>query len=115
MKSFYPLFCAVIFLCGTSLNHAAPAPPRSEPTPPAKDAATFFDDGVNFLKQNKYSDAREAFTSVTKMKPDYAEAFSNLGYSLRKLKNYKLALENYDRAIKLKPALAAAHEYRGEA
>ena len=45
----------------------------------------------------------------------YAEAWSNLGYTLRKRDKFDRAVKAYKKAIKLDPNLAEAHEYLGEA
>jgi tetratricopeptide (TPR) repeat protein len=114
---------SIVFLI-VGATHAAVSPPvpqppsrrESEPSrPPAKDAAAFFQEGIEHLKHKKYADALNSFSEVVRRAPDNAEAHSNLGYCYRKLKNYKLALEHYDRALQLKPSLATAREYRGEA
>ena len=49
------------------------------------------------------------------LKPDLAEAYSDRGMALRKLKRFEDALANYDRAIALKPDFAMAHNNRGNA
>ena len=39
------------------------------------------------------------------MRPDYAEALSNRGITLRELKRFEEALASYDRALTVRPDL----------
>ena len=57
------------------------------------------------------SDYRQA----TQLNPNFHQAFSDLGFCLRKTGNYTSALEAYNRALSLAPAYAPAIEYRAEA
>ncbi len=47
------------------------------------------------------------------MQPDYAEALSNRGVTLRELKRFEEALASYDRALKMRPDFAKALSNRG--
>ena len=49
------------------------------------------------------------------MRPDYAEALSNRGTTLRELKRFEEALASYDRALKVRPDFAEAHNNLGAA
>jgi tetratricopeptide (TPR) repeat protein len=62
-----------------------------------------------------YTTARAKFEEATKEDPNLAQAWNGLGYSSRKLGDYKAALAAYDKAIELRPGYPEATEYRGEA
>jgi len=62
-----------------------------------------------------YTRARTQFEQATKADATLAAAWNGLGYSQRKLGDYKAALVSYGRALALKSDYADAIEYRGEA
>jgi tetratricopeptide (TPR) repeat protein len=62
-----------------------------------------------------YGKAREQFKAATQADPNLAQAWNGLGYSSRKLGDYKAALAAYDKAIELRMGYPEATEYRGEA
>ena len=62
-----------------------------------------------------YAKAREQFIAATKADPNLAQAWNGVGYSNRKLGDYKAALAAYDKAIELRMGYPEATEYRGEA
>lgn len=65
--------------------------------------------------QKKFQEAANLYEKSVAMKPELAEAHSNLGYCRRNLGDYEGALVSYERALKLKPDFAEALEYRGVA
>ena len=62
-----------------------------------------------------YDDAIRSFRAAVRQKPDFHEAWSSLGYALRKTGDYEASLAAYDRALKLDANYVEAIEYRGEA
>ncbi|MFQ5525828.1 MAG: tetratricopeptide repeat protein [Thermoanaerobaculia bacterium] len=52
---------------------------------------------------------------AVKNKPDYYEAYSSLGYALRRTGDYEASLAAYDRSLALNPNYPEAIEYRAEA
>jgi len=62
-----------------------------------------------------YTKARAKFDEATKADPNLAQAWNGLGYTHRKLGDYKTALTAYDKAIELRMGYPEATEYRGEA
>jgi tetratricopeptide (TPR) repeat protein len=63
----------------------------------------------------KYKEAAAKYERAIIVDRKYAEAWSNLGYTLRKRGKFDRAVKAYNKAIKLDPNLAEAHEYLGEA
>src|SRR5262249_15585352 len=51
----------------------------------------------------RQDEALAAYDQAVKLKPDFAEAFTNRGYVLHALRRYDEALASYDRALALKP------------
>ena len=64
--------------------------------------------------KKEYEKAVKNFGTATELKPDFAEAFNNLGYCYRKLDKLPLSLEAYHKALELKPEFPEALEYLGE-
>ena len=62
-----------------------------------------------------FTKARTKFDEATRADPKLAQAWNGLGYSNRKLGDYKAALAAYDKAIELRAGYPEATEYRGEA
>ncbi len=65
--------------------------------------------------QTAFNNAIERFRVAVEGKPDFFEAYSSLGYALRKTGRYEDALAAYDRALAIDPSYVEAIEYRGEA
>jgi tetratricopeptide (TPR) repeat protein len=63
----------------------------------------------------EYEKAVAEQREATRLHPRFHEAFSSLGYALRKTGDYQGALKSYDTALSLKPEYAEAVEYRAEA
>lgn len=63
----------------------------------------------------EYDRAIRRLTEAVDLDSGLAEAWNNLGYCLRLSGRYEEALNHYDRAIRLKPNLMQAHEYRARA
>lgn len=78
-------------------------------------ANVYFKKAEAYQKQGKYDKAAELYSKAVEIDSEYAEAFSNLGFSLRKQGDFDRAIAAYRRAIALKPDLTEAHEYIGEA
>ncbi len=65
--------------------------------------------------QNAYGKAIERYRTAVELAPDFYQAWSSLGYALRKTGQYEDSLAAYDRALAIDPRYAEAIEYRGEA
>jgi tetratricopeptide (TPR) repeat protein len=55
------------------------------------------------------------FRTATEKVPSFHQAYSSLGYALRKTGDYEGSLEAYEKALAIAPRYAEAIEYRGEA
>lgn len=65
--------------------------------------------------QKEYAKAIRAFRSATEADPKMYQAFSSLGYALRKTGQYEGSLTAYNEALDLAPGYTEAIEYRAEA
>ncbi len=65
--------------------------------------------------QKEYDKAIRAFRSATESDPSMHQAFSSLGYALRKTGQFEESLAAYNQALELEPGYAEAIEYRAEA
>jgi tetratricopeptide (TPR) repeat protein len=63
----------------------------------------------------QYERATAEFTSAVQKNNKFHEAWSDLGYVLRKSGRYEDALDSYNEALKLNPRYGPAIEYRAEA
>ena len=87
----------------------------SKPAGDSRPGVAAYNAGVKLMQKEKFSEAQAKFEAALADNPDMAEAYNNLGYSLRKQgpKNFEEALRHYDRAIELNGSLAEAYMYRG--
>lgn len=60
-------------------------------------------------EDGKYKEAETNYKKVTQLKPNYADAYNNLGYCLQQQGLNKQAREAYEKAIELQPDLADVH------
>jgi tetratricopeptide (TPR) repeat protein len=65
------------------------------------------------MAEGYYSNAIGDFQDAIKAKPDYAEAYSEMGKAYRYRKNYEFALEAYSKATTLNPNLAEPYQGMG--
>lgn len=65
--------------------------------------------------QKEYGKAIRAFRSATESDPDMHQAFSSLGYALRKTGEFEESLAAYNQALAIEPSYTEAIEYRAEA
>lgn len=61
--------------------------------------------------RNKYKTARteHCFLFVYRISPTFADAYSNMGNTLKEMQDVQGALQCYTRAIQINPAFADAH------
>ncbi|MBF0557577.1 MAG: tetratricopeptide repeat protein [Nitrospirae bacterium] len=69
--------------------------------------------GVEFMNGGHYQEATEELDRALKLRPDYPEAYNNLGFIYQSLNLPDKAMECYLRAIRLNPEFAEAHNNLG--
>jgi tetratricopeptide (TPR) repeat protein len=87
-----------------------PAPMKQEGS-----AVAVYNEGVGLMQAKRFAQAQKKFEEAVKLDPNFAEAYNNLAFTLRKQGsgNNKQSLAYYNKAIELKPKLAEAYMYRG--
>ena len=142
MTRHFPVICLISAIAALPAFGAGSAPvdPPDEPTvketpapkekPPAKEkpsakekpaakqessAVSVYNEGVGLMQAKRFAQAEKKFAQAVKLDPNFAEAYNNLAFTLRKQGsgNYKQSLAYYNKAIELKPKLAEAYMYRG--
>jgi Tfp pilus assembly protein PilF len=68
--------------------------------------------GIALLDQQQFADAIKAFNNVMKLRPDYADGYTNLAIANLGWNKYSLAHEFSDKALALNPGNARALYYR---
>jgi len=110
----------ILFFTLTQIAHGAGAPSRPSTTSESaaqkrEKANVYFKQGEALQEMKKYAEASKKYEKTVEIDDQYAEAWSNLGYTYRKQGQFDKAVQTYKKAIELKPDLAEAHEYLGEA
>ena len=110
----------ISFFTMNQIAYGAGAPSRSSTALESaaqkrEKANVYFKQGEALQEMKKYPEASQKYEEAVKIDSQYAEAWSNLGYTYRKQGQFDKAVGAYKKAIKLKPDLAEAHEYLGEA
>ena len=116
---YFPLVCSLALAASISFvvgAGSAPVVPADEP--PAKQqspAVATYNQGVELMQKKQFAQAQKKFEEAVKLDPNFAEAYNNLAFTLRKqgAANYQKSLALYNKAIELKPKLAEAYMYRG--
>jgi Flp pilus assembly protein TadD len=112
------MFRALVFcLLPASLALAAgSAPMPAAPAAPthARTAESVYNEGLSLKSADKWSDAESDFREATRLKPDFPEAWSELGHALGKRGLYDDSVKAYQEALRLRPQFPQAMEYLGE-
>jgi len=108
-----------------ALAPLAPAVARADPSSPAVEqrrqspaeasAQSEYTRGVRARVAQDWATAITAFGRAVGLRPDFPEAWNELGFALRNQGRYADALDAYDRALALRPDFPEALEYLGEA
>ena len=80
-----------------------------------KSADNAYNIGLMAKAAGKWQDAAESFREATELKPDFPEAWSELGHALKKRGLYDDSVKAYQEALRLRPDFPQAMEYLGEA
>ena len=64
-------------------------------------------------EQGKLEEAIEAYNKALAIKPDYAEAYNNMGNALKEQGKLEEAIEAYNKALAIKPDYADAYYNMG--
>jgi tetratricopeptide (TPR) repeat protein len=65
--------------------------------------------------EKSWASAIESYQEAVEKKPDFYQAYSDLGYAYRKTGDYEKSLAAYDKALSINPEYPQALEYVGEA
>jgi bacterioferritin len=106
-----------------SLAIAASSPPSPKGGPSGsaesqsgeKSWRDLYDQGIDLAKAEQYADARKIFEQLELQQPKNPEVLNMLAFTQRKTGDIDEALENYGKALKIKPKFPQAREYLGEA
>ncbi len=88
--------------------------PMLIPTPEAS-ADADYNVGLHEKEAKRFPAAVASFRRAVEARPNFPEAWNELGFALRQTGNYEEALRAYDQALKLRPNFPEALEYLGEA
>ena len=106
MKVFKVIGLIVLIVFSVSLQ-AAKYDKKVDPT-------EHYEKATNHLKNEEYRKALRVLGKYTKYKPKDADGWNLYAFTQRKLKNYKKAEANYEKALELDPENKIALEYQGE-
>jgi tetratricopeptide (TPR) repeat protein len=102
----------------SSASHAEPSSPAVEERrelPFSADAESEYNRGVRARLAKEWAAAVEAFRAAVTLRPNFPEAWNELGYAFRNQGRYSDSLAAYDEALRLRPNFPEALEYLGEA
>ena len=68
---------------------------------------------ISLQEQGKLEEAIEAYNKALAIKPDYAEAYNNMGVTLKEQGKLEEAIEAYNKALAIKPDYAEAYNNMG--
>ncbi|MCF8093279.1 MAG: tetratricopeptide repeat protein [Desulfotignum sp.] len=74
-----------------------------------------FEKGVQYLKQNQYAEAIEAFTELIEIDPDNPDAYKNRGVAHMKMEQFDLAIKDFEKTRQIIPDLKGLYSNLGVA
>ncbi|HEY3767354.1 MAG TPA: tetratricopeptide repeat protein, partial [Candidatus Angelobacter sp.] len=80
-----------------------------------QDAQLHFDYGSALLHQLKYAEAQAELLKAVQLRPNFADAYLDLGYAAQENKNYELTIRVLDARAKLQPETPATYFLRATA
>jgi Flp pilus assembly protein TadD len=91
-----------------------PVPEPADAAPAVKTADAAYNAGLVAKAAGKWPEAEASFREATGVKPDFPEAWSELGHALKKRGLYDDSVKAYQEALRLRPDFPQAMEYLGE-
>ena len=107
------ILAAVAIVIGLAGGQRAEAANQPDPLTPAA-LQTELKRANAHIEAKRFSDAIRVLAAVVESNPRTANAWNLLGYSYRQQKDYRRALTNYKRALRIEPKHRGALEYLGE-
>jgi predicted Zn-dependent protease len=89
--------------------------PRESTGSPGQAETSQYEKGMDLVKAEQYAEARKIFEQLEVQQPKNPEVLNMLAYTQRKTGDIDAALENYKRALSIKPKFPEAREYLAEA
>lgn len=90
---------------------AAPLPLPSQ----EERAQSLYRQGIAYTKKGLYADAIKAYSEAVLLKPDFAAAYHEMGYTNLKLRKYEESISASVEALKLRPNSADTYNNLGQA
>jgi cytochrome c-type biogenesis protein CcmH/NrfG len=81
----------------------------------AKDTDPDYAAGMAAISRKDWKQAADRMGAYVKRKPDDADGWNEFGHASRRLGQLQVALDAYDKALKINPRHRGAREYLGEA
>jgi Flp pilus assembly protein TadD len=98
-----------------ALQSAGGGPGAPAPPPPPQEAARVYNvRGIGLAKEGRWDEAVASFREAVRRRPDYTDAFNNLGNVLYFQKKLDEAIAAYEEAVRLSPDHAGACSNLGE-
>lgn len=107
------ILLALILTATTSF--AAGGPPAAVPAGQKMTAESRYNDGLALKGKKDWTGAETAFRQATVLKPNFHEAWSELGHALKREQRFDDSIRAYQKALALKADYPPALEYLGEA
>jgi predicted Zn-dependent protease len=108
------ILAASLQASGSGSGSSSEKPQQQTPGAESADVKPY-DRGMELVQAEQYADARKIFEQLSVEQPKNAEVLNMLAYTQRKTGDIDVAIENYGRALKLKPKFPQAREYLAEA
>ena len=109
---------SIVLALGPAIAAAEPSAPAVEPRRqpiPAVSADSAYDRGVRARVVKDWKAAEAGFRQAIALRPDFADAWNELGFALRNQGRYAESLDAYHEALRQRPEFPEALEYLGEA
>lgn len=109
------LTVATLAFCLVQPAAAVPSKPKTPQISENAEASKLYETGKKEADQDLFAAALERFEAAAALDPDNPDILNMLAYSQRKTGLLEQAIENYHRALELRPEFPEAREYLGEA